>query len=260
MCTTASFAPSSLLSSRFSNGTVSFVCLLSAREVFLKSRDAVLELCSRDFYAWLLWKMMIFFSQLRSARYAGTREEAREQEREKRSKRQNERVNWMFSHPNARGFRPRSFREWRSARRFREGIFLAALYPFGDVSSPKGGGGTFYIRLWLTRVQLFLSFNTHRFQSICLPNVHHHNQKTSVRFSIPHRSQAKQSRSNAPHPKGTHVQQGAKVGNRHAHQKSPNVSRNIVTGRDGRQRRGVGEVNQRSDEECRQGGFERRFA
>lgn len=43
----------------------------------------------------------------------------------------------MFSHPNARGFRPRSFREWRSARRFREGIFLAALYPFGDASSRK---------------------------------------------------------------------------------------------------------------------------
>lgn len=106
----------------------------------------------------------------------------------------------------------------------------------------------------------FSLFQHNRFQSICLPNVHHHNQKTSVRFSISHRSQAKQSRSNAPHPKGTHVQQGAKVGNRHAPQKSPNVSRNIVTGRDGRQRRGVGEVNQRSDEECRQGGFERRFA
>ena len=40
MCTTASFAPSSLLSSRFSNGTVSFACLLSARAFFLKSRDA----------------------------------------------------------------------------------------------------------------------------------------------------------------------------------------------------------------------------
>jgi len=68
-------------------------------------------------------------------------------EREKRRKRQNERVIWMFSHPNARGFHPRSFREWRSRRRFREGIFLAALYPFGDVSAGKGGGGTFYVRL-----------------------------------------------------------------------------------------------------------------
>ena len=40
MCTTASFAPSSLLSSRFSNGTVSFACLLSARAFFFTSRDA----------------------------------------------------------------------------------------------------------------------------------------------------------------------------------------------------------------------------
>lgn len=166
----------------------------------------------------------------------------------------------MFAHPNARGFHPCSFREWLSRRRFREGIFLAALYPFGDVSSGKGGGGTFtYDFDWRALFNFSLSI-TNRFQSICLPNIHHHHEKTSVRFSIPHRSQAKQSRSNAPQPKGTHVQQGAKVGNRHAHQKSPNVSRNIVTGRDGRQRRGVGEVNQRSDEECRQGGFERRFA
>ena len=58
-------------------------------------------------------------------------------EREKIRKRQNERVNWMFSHPNARGFHPCSFREWRSRRRFREGILVAALYPFGDVSSRK---------------------------------------------------------------------------------------------------------------------------
>ena len=101
--------------------------------------------------------MMFFFSQLRSARCwlrgGGVRE------REKRRKRQNERVNWMFSHPNARGFHPCSFREWRSRRRFREGIFLAALYPFGDVSSGKGGGGTFYMRLWLTRAFQLLSFN-----------------------------------------------------------------------------------------------------
>ena len=86
MCTTASFAPSSLLSSRFSNGTVSFVCLLSAREVFLKSRDAVLELCSRDFYAWLLWKMMIFFSQLRSARCWLRGGGAREREKRRATK------------------------------------------------------------------------------------------------------------------------------------------------------------------------------
>ena len=50
-------------------------------------------------------------------------------EREKRRKRQNERVNWMFSHPNARGFHPCSFREWRSRRRFREGIFLLPCLP-----------------------------------------------------------------------------------------------------------------------------------
>ena len=169
----------------------------------------------------------------------------------------------MFSHPNARGFHPCSFREWLSRRRFREGILVAALYPLSSLAtSPqeREEEALFICDFdWRALFNFSLSI-TNRFQSICFPNVHHHHEKTSVRFSIPHRSQAKQSRSNAPHPKGTHVQQGAKVGNRHAHQKSPNVSRNIVTGRDGRQRRGVGEVNQRSDEECRQGGFERRFA
>ena len=60
----------------------------------------------------------------------------------------------MFSHPNARGFRPRSFREWRSAR-FREGIFLAALYPFGDVSSRKEERHFTYDFDWPSAASLF---------------------------------------------------------------------------------------------------------
>ena len=89
---------------------------------------------------------------------------------------------------------------------------------------------------------------TNRFQS-CL-RVHDH-REASLRLPIPRRSQAKQSRSHHPHPKATHVQQGSKIGNRHAHQKGPNLSRNVVTVRHGRQRRGVGEINQRSDEKRR---------
>lgn len=89
---------------------------------------------------------------------------------------------------------------------------------------------------------------TNRLQS-CL-RVHDH-REASLRLPIPRRSQAKQSRSHHPHPKATHVQQGSKIGNRHAHQKGPNLSRNVVTVRHGRQRRGVGEINQRSDEKRR---------
>ena len=89
---------------------------------------------------------------------------------------------------------------------------------------------------------------TNRLQS-CL-RVHDH-REASLRLPIQRRSQAKQSRSHHPHPKATHVQQGSKIGNRHAHQKGPNLSRNVVTVRHGRQRRGVGEINQRSDEKRR---------
>lgn len=89
---------------------------------------------------------------------------------------------------------------------------------------------------------------TNRLQS-CL-RVHDHGE-ASLRLPIQRRSQAKQSRSHHPHPKATHVQQGSKIGNRHAHQKGPNLSRNVVTVRHGRQRRGVGEINQRSDEKRR---------
>ena len=62
---------------------------------------------------------------------------------------------------------------------------------------------------------------TNRLQS-CL-RVHDHCE-ASLRLPIPRRSQAKQSRSHHPHPKATHVQQGSKIGNRHAHQKGPNLS------------------------------------
>lgn len=84
MCTTASFAPSSLLSSRFSNGTVSFVCLLSARALFLKSRDAVLELCVRVIFTPLVVVKTDFFLSIEK-RAMLVKRRRRERKRKKKS-------------------------------------------------------------------------------------------------------------------------------------------------------------------------------
>ena len=156
-------------------------------------------------------------------------------------------------------------RERPNARRFRGEIFRFGrpfFYPLFSLPST---------RLGISRVDISLSRKTNRALSLPLSSRSKKNRfqsslrvyrrgETRLRFPIPRRSEAKQSRAHHPHPKATHVQQGAKVGNRHAHQKSSNVSRSVVTVRDGRERRGVGEVDQRSDENCRQGGRERGFA
>lgn len=166
--------------------------------------------------------------------------------------------------------RPRKVSFWFASDRTR-GDFeerfsaSAALFLSSFLSSLDSSLGIF------SGVDISLSRKTNRALSLPLSSRSKKNRfqsslrvyrrgETRLRFPIPRRSEAKQSRAHHPHPKATHVQQGAKVGNRHAHQKSPNVSRSVVTVRDGRERRGVGEVDQRSDENCRQGGRERGFA
>jgi len=156
-------------------------------------------------------------------------------------------------------------RERPNARRFRGEIFYfflllasAALffYPLPRSRDFLLSGESRARDIYLS---LSLSLKKNRFQS-SLRVVYGETRRRRLWFPIPRRSEAKQSRANHSHPKGTHVQQGEKVGNRHAHQKSPNVSRGVVTVRDGRKRPGVGEVDQRSDENGRQGGRERGFA
>ena len=89
MCTTASFATSSLLSSRFSNGTVSFACLLSARAFFFTSRDARFRVVFRVICTPGCCETRCFFSLNWEARDAGEEEEACEREKKEGSDKMN---------------------------------------------------------------------------------------------------------------------------------------------------------------------------
>jgi len=250
------------LSSRFTNG-----------RLFMRRNLSRLNFASLFSFARLCFAFdgadFLFFCSEGGEENARARKTRREREREKERERGeglslSRGVKRTFETDFASAESLVSVRERPNARRFRGEIFRFGR-PFFILFSLDSSLGIF------SGVDISLSRKTNRALSLPLSSRSKKNRfqsslrvyrrgETRLRFPIPRRSEAKQSRAHHPHPKATHVQQGAKVGNRHAHQKSPNVSRSVVTVRDGRERRGVGEVDQRSDENCRQGGRERGFA